>query len=114
MKLLIFNNSDMELPISSKDEGGWAEACSPGVSYSLDRDKSDVVTLGDNPSFVEDLKDTAQKVVALFERLATKWKTKENSISGETAKPMVNVTLTNQGEKGVRVILGDNTKDFQL
>jgi hypothetical protein len=106
MKLTLTNTAETPVPMMSEDDGGWVEALEPHTPFDLDRDDTDVAIIGDKPGALEAFKVMGAMVKALL----TAWRGPQPDPK-TAVNPMVVVTIENNGEKPVRVILGDPTND---
>jgi hypothetical protein len=108
MRLTLTNTGNAPVPVMSSDEGGWCEPINPGVETHLDKAGSDVWIIGDKPDVLESIKEGLEVIV----KMLTFWKEKQKEVGVEDAR--VEMTISNNGEKPVRCILGDPTKDITI
>jgi hypothetical protein len=114
MNLVLTNQTSTELPVMSKDEGGWCEVLPPNGMLTVQHTNSDVIIIGDKPDVTDVLKKTVKSVGALLKKL-------KDRIDGDAATPKkgtpppslqdVSVLIGNNGQQPIRVILGDGVTD---
>ena len=113
MYLNLTNNSGIELPIMSADEGGWVKTLPPGQSTALSHVDSDVVIIGNKPSVSEQIAQGVKTIAKTVAAVLRAWQD-HNSAQPTAADSTVRVAIENTGEKAVRVILGDGVNDYQV
>jgi len=113
MHVVVTNLSTLAVPFSSDQGKGFATLLNPGVPHTLDSADVTVANVGDNPDFVEELKDSVSGLLESLGKLLTFWKD-HASTSGEDAGPEVHVSLENRGINGLRVLLGSNVNELTV
>lgn len=93
MNLTIINSLSYALPMT---DGTTAAQLDPGTSTYTG--ESEVLIIGDKPSVLEQFKEAAATLVEFI----AFWREKQSE-----AEEMLRVTVTNNGTKSVRYILGD-------
>jgi hypothetical protein len=112
MHISIENLGTAPLPITSKGNGGWAKSVDAGGTVLLDQPESEVITIGVDKPWIDDLKTSLGEVVAGVLDVIEFWKEKKPV---EEKELMVRLRLTNEGtSRSIRVVLGDRTNDFIL
>ena len=114
MKLTLTNIGTEDLPVWSKDEGGWAEVAQPGKPLELSKAGSDVILIGDKPDVIDTFKQGLKVITSAAKALLT-------SIAGRKDKGLpalqddtIRMTIANNGENSVHVIPGDVDKETDL
>ena len=105
MKLRLTNTSSAAVPLISTEGEGFAEALGPQMPYSLDDPDIDVLVIGDKPSVREQLGEGLGVLKDSIAALLTAWRSRSQLRAGEQT-PVVKVTVENEGENAVRVLLG--------
>ena len=120
MKVALLNLSTLEVPLVCTQGEGFVVTLEPGASHLIDDDEVTVITIGDNPTLREDLKDFVEDVADAFVRLVTFWRQHapkaEPKMMGAHPAPVVKLKIDNQhAAHGLRVMPGDDrAKDFEL
>ena len=109
MKLTLTNNQNHAVPIMSAEDKGFADELPPSEAYNFDGPTT-VLIIGNKPSVTEQIEQGLKTIAATVKKLLTAWMAKNNSLALPEGAA-VNVTIINNGEKAVRVILGDGTTD---
>lgn len=115
MEAIFTNLGTAPVPIGSTRAAGFLDPLEPNSPYSLSGEGYTVVTVGDNPSFKEELKDAFQNIYKVFERIVLFWREHARTESPTNSlEVVVNVRIENKGPNDLRVILGNNTNDTVL
>jgi hypothetical protein len=109
MKLKLTNQTSSALPIMSTDEGGWADVLQPNTPYTLTHNASDVIIIGDKPDVREQIEQGIATIGAVAREIINAFKSR---LGGRAGAPMVSAIIENDGDKSVRVILGDGVSDW--
>ena len=110
MKITLTNTGKVAVPVASTDEGGWVEQLQPGAASTIDKAGSDVWIVGDKPGVADALEQAKDALV----KLVTFWKDKQKEVEGEEEQGVIHLTIGNEGEKPIRVIPGDPTRDVHV
>lgn len=113
MKATITNMGTVAVPLTSTQGTGLAVALEPGVSFILDDDGVTVATVGDNPSFVEDLKEALGNLYDLAVKLITFWKEHPQPHEGGM-HPVVSVRILAHEGNAIRVTGDDKNLDKEI
>lgn len=115
MQAIFTNLGDALIPIGSTKAQGFLDPLNPGEPYSVDGADFTVVTVGNNPSFKEELTEAFQNIRAVFERLIRFWQDHvRNSEAPDDMDLVVRVKIENKGPNDLRIILGNNANDAVL
>lgn len=115
MNLILVNKTQTDLPVMSKDEGGWCETLTAGGTMTVPYVNSDVIIVGDKP----DVTDVVKKTVEVAGKLAKKLKDwmagQTNPKKGDPSQTTsMTVEVMNDGPQPIRVILGDGVTDHEI
>lgn len=113
MEAVFINLGDAPIPIGSTRAQGFLDPLNPDEPYSVSGEGFTVVTVGDNPSFKDELKQAFQNIYAVFERIVTFWRNHQKQKSA-SLDVFVRVRIENKGPNDLRVILGNNANDAVL
>jgi hypothetical protein len=113
MHIVITNTGPVAVPFSSSKDAGFVFMLEPGEPYSLDNEKVTVANVGDNPSFMEELRDSLKNLVDVLGKFLTFWRDHSAAIDG-LGNAQITARIENKGTNGLRVILGDNTVDYTV
>jgi len=108
MNLTITNRGDVAVPFSSSQGKGFAQVIEPQQAYTLNSEAVTVASVGDNPTFAEEIGDALQALAAVFARLVGTWR------KVEPEPHVVHVEIENLGTNSLRVLLGSNVNELQL
>jgi hypothetical protein len=98
------------VPVYSTQDKGFAYDLDPGEAYSIDSEAVTVASVGDNPTFREEVEDALETIVEAIAALVLFWKRKQPD-----ADPVpVKVLLLNHGPNALRVLLGSNVNEAQV
>lgn len=109
MKLTLTNNQTHPVPLISDQGEGFAEELQPSQAYEFDMPYT-VAIIGNKPSVTEQITTGLGVIAETVKRIVAAWQGGNNSVAAHESAA-VNVTIINNGEKSVRVILGDGTTD---
>lgn len=117
MKVIITNLGAVAVPLSTDQAGGLAAQIDAGGSYALDSDEFSVVTVGDNPSFREDVREALENVAAVLKKLVTFWREhpEQQKGKGKAAAAVVHLHVENvHTDHGLRMRLGDTNQEQEV
>ena len=115
MEAIFTNLGDAPIPIGSTRAQGFLDPLNPDEPYSVSGSDFTVVTVGDNPSFKEELKDAFHNIYKVFERIVLFWREHSRAESETHSLDLVvNIKIQNKGPNDLRVILGHNGNDTVL
>jgi hypothetical protein len=109
MKLTLTNNQNHAVPLMSDQGDGFAVELPPSEAYEFDGPYT-VAVIGNKPSVTEQIKTGVAVIAETVKRIVAAWQGHNNSTTSHEGAA-VNVTIINNGEKAIRVVLGDGTKD---
>lgn len=109
MNLTLTNNQNHPVPIMSTQGNGFATALPPSEPYTFDREDT-VAVIGNKPDTGEQIAQGFATLAATVRTLIAAWQG-QNAATTASEGAAVNVTIENNGEKSVRVILGDGLTD---
>lgn len=101
------------MPIGSTKKPEFLDPLNPGEPFSVGGESYTVVSVGDNPTFREELTEAFENIVKAFARIVTFWREHEGNLD-ETQEVIVRVKIENKGPNDLRVILGNNLNDEVL
>lgn len=107
MRLTITNTGPIAVPVSS---GGWADALPPGEPVTVDEDS--VAIVGLKPDVRQQFEQAFSVMSDTARALLQAWKTRAAPDMPTHDTEVFSVSLTNDGDNAVRVILGDGVTDF--
>lgn len=113
MHIVITNTGTVAVPFSSSKDTGFVFMLEPNEPYALDNDKISVANVGDNPSFMEELRDSLKNLVDVLGKFLTFWRDHSAAVDG-LGNAQIDARIENKGTNGLRVILGDNTVDYTV
>lgn len=115
MEAIFTNLGDTPIPIGSTQKPGFLDPLNPDEPFTVGGSGYTVVTVGDNPSFKEELKEAFANIAAVLERILFFWREREGRTDdGEELELIVRVRIENKGPTDLRVILGNNVNDEVL
>lgn len=115
MNIVLINTGTLSLPVTADNEtapsDGQLTVIIPGETYEFEDARTTVLSVGDNPSFLEEfgaaLAGLLAGLVALFKRFGSE-------AAAQDEGPAVAIALTNNGPNALRVIVDSNTNDSTL
>ncbi len=111
MNVVLTNQEQEALLISSPDEGGWMDLLQPQKAFTLNRPDTTLAIVGDKPSVVDNieqgLKNLAVLVRTLLEKLVG-----ERDTAGAPKPNRLAVLVSNNGSNAVRIVLGNGIDEF--
>lgn len=114
MNLILTNEASHSVPIMSADGDGWADVLEPNTPYSLGRDdETQVVIIGNKLSVTEQITQGLKTAARTLKTIIEAWQNRNNQL-GSAADSNIRVAIKNDGEKAVRVILGDGINDLTV
>jgi hypothetical protein len=110
MNVTVTNLGTVAVPFSSTNDKGFAQMLEPQQPYTLESEAIVVASVGDNPSFREEVEEALQTLLESITALVLFWRRKQPD-----ADPIrVRVTIENHGANGLRVLLGSNVNEVQV
>lgn len=113
MKATLTNLGTVPVPLTSDQNGGLAVSLDPGMPYTVDDDKITVATVGDNPSFREDLKEALGNLYDLALKLITFWK-QHQAQPKIVGADIVNIRIVAGDTNNLRVTGDDKNLDQEV
>jgi hypothetical protein len=125
MNVTLKNLGDCALPVTfagrtillGDNIAPWVKELSASCDEPLkiDDPQAWVVSIGENPSFVEEFKSGLAEFLDVFHKLVHAWHTRSRPDKpGSTHALMVGVELTNHGPNPLRVLLGSNLNEVHV
>lgn len=119
MNVTITNTGPTPVPVvtgSATPDGELVPILKPGDAMTIDDPAATVVSVGDNPTFFEEVSAALAGFAAVLTgilKALTQWWAEHHEKSGaaEGLPDPVKVQIENHGANAVRVILGSNTND---
>jgi hypothetical protein len=110
MHITVTNTGTVAVPFYSTDDKGFAVDLEPNEPYTIDTEAVTVASVGDNPSFREEVEEALEDLLDAIASLVMFWRRKQPD-----ADPApVSVSIWNQGTNGLRVLLGSNVNEVQV
>lgn len=110
MNVTFTNLGTVSVPVYSTQDKGFAYDLDPGEGYTIDSEAVTVASVGDNPTFREEVEDALETIVEAIAALVLFWKRKQPD-----ADPVpVSVSILNHGPNALRVLLGSNVNEAQV
>ena len=110
MNVTFTNLGTVPVPVYSTQGKGFAYDLDPGEGYTIDSEAVTVASVGDNPTFREEVSDALEYLLESIAALVMFWKRKQPD--ADPAK--VSVAIHNQGTNALRVLLGSNVNEVQV
>lgn len=98
------------MPLYSTQNKGFAYDLDPGEGYTIDSEAVTVASVGDNPTFREEVEEALETIVEAIAALVMFWKRKQP----DADPALVNVLILNEGTSALRVLLGSNVAEVQV
>lgn len=111
MQVTLTNLGTEEVPVTSSQGDGFAALLQPGVAFTVDDDQLTVLTVGDNPSFMEDFKDAMEGIADTIVAIIKFWEERPAPKAGED--PFVRVRVV-AGDNSIRVTSDDRNNDYEV
>jgi hypothetical protein len=111
MNVTITNNGPLAVPVvtgTASSEGEALALVEQGATYAISDDAVSVVSVGDNPSFFEEVKESLANIAEVLKRLAWWREHKPDLQAGESG---VNIEIANAGPNPLRVLSDSNTNE---
>lgn len=113
MNVILVNLGSVAVPVSSSQDKGWATMLDPNEPFILNSPAVTVASVGDNPSFSEELTEGVQNIIEQLGKLVTFWRDHtEQQIEGSPGTVLVQIE--NRGPNALRVLLGINTNEVTV
>jgi len=103
MRLTLTNQGYAPVPVAAADGGGWVRSAEPNTDLRIN-EPTYVIVIGEKPEFLKDIGHALEA----FTGLVTTWKARSREVSGDVVLAML---IQNDGDKPVKVILGDPNHD---
>jgi CTP:molybdopterin cytidylyltransferase MocA len=113
VNLTLTNEASSSVPIMSADGEGFADVLEPGTPYSANVEDAQVIIIGNKPSVTEQITQGVQTIAKTVKAIVAKWQGNNNA-QPHTTDANVAVAIKNDGEKNVRVILGDGVNELTV
>ena len=113
MKATITNLGTVPVPLTSTQGTGLAVSLEPGAAFTLDDDATTVATVGDNPSFEEDLREALGHIYEVAIKLITFWKAHPKP-KGAQGHPLVKIRIIAGEGNALRVTGDDKNLDHEV
>lgn len=110
MNVTFTNLGTASVPVYSTQGKGFAYDLDPGEGYIIDSDTVTVASVGDNPTFREEVEDALETIVEAIAALVMFWKRKQP----DADPAQVSVSIYNEGANALRVLLGSNVSEVQV
>ena len=108
MNVTFTNLGTTDIPLTSTQGKGFAVLLQPNVPYNLNTPDVTAVTVGDNPSFTEDLK----KAMSDIWKLVTTWNNRPKASPLTTAQQIVRIEA--DASNSVRVTTDNKNLDYEI
>jgi hypothetical protein len=110
MHITVTNLGTIAVPFSSTQDKGFVYDLQPGEPSTVDSAAVTVASVGDNPTFREEVEEALETLLENIASLVLFWRRKQPD-----ADPVpVSVSIWNQGDNALRVLLGSNVNEVQV
>lgn len=113
MHVTLTNLGTEDVPVTSSQGNGYAAMLHPGHPHTVSDADVTVLTVGDNPTFAEDLREALESVAALARRLIAFWK-EHTPKDADAGKPIVRVRIVAGESNSLRVTGDDRNADTEV
>ncbi|HXD04440.1 MAG TPA: hypothetical protein VN680_00195 [Burkholderiaceae bacterium] len=110
MNITVTNLGTVAVPFFSTQDKGFVVPIEPNQSHTLNSTAVTVTSVGDNPTFREEVEEALETLVEAIASFVMFWKRKQP----DEDPVIVRVMIQNHGTNGLRVLLGSNVNEVQV